>query len=105
MCVRESQTERSLPVPSFGVAAEQWRKAELCRSTLVQGSDGRTQIASAYKLPRVWYAVAAGETATTATKGKGAHQRHKRLMMNTAGAEPGYLFWQGPGVTRCLLSA
>ena len=30
---------------------------------------GRTQMASAYKLPRVWYAVAEGETATTATKG------------------------------------
>ena len=36
MCVRESQTERSLPVPSFGVAAEQWRKAD--SSTLAQGA-------------------------------------------------------------------
>ena len=39
---------------------------------------GRTQIASACKLPRVWCAVAEGETATTATKGtKGYHPLRK----------------------------
>ena len=45
--------------------------------------DGQTQIASACKLPRVWYAVAEGATATTATKGtKGlgrSHTGHARI--------------------------
>ena len=46
----------------------------------VRKGTGRTQSASACKLPRVWCAVAEGETATTATKGTKGEGRHgKRL--------------------------
>ena len=53
VCVCEPDRAEPAYAPRFGMAAEQWRKAELCRSTLAQGSDGRTQSASVGKLPRV----------------------------------------------------